>query len=107
MRLGIKFREKFHPFAPSILQEHVGEWFEMEESWPVRSQLFCVFNLASSVYFALLHVPHKDREGLELTGQRPSGKEFRGRHFWLSRLFLCANLFLMSDARRKGAKACR
>ncbi|MFH1745850.1 MAG: carbamoyltransferase [Planctomycetota bacterium] len=30
MNLKIKFRESFRPFAPSVLQEHVHEWFEME-----------------------------------------------------------------------------
>jgi carbamoyltransferase len=30
MNLKIKFRESFRPFAPSVLREHVHEWFEME-----------------------------------------------------------------------------
>jgi len=30
MNLKIKFRESFRPFAPSVLQEHVHEWFEMQ-----------------------------------------------------------------------------
>jgi carbamoyltransferase len=29
MNLKIKFRESFRPFAPSVLQEHVSEYFEM------------------------------------------------------------------------------
>ena len=29
MNLKIKFRESFRPFAPSVLREHVGEYFEM------------------------------------------------------------------------------
>ncbi len=29
MNLKIKFRESFRPFAPSVLREHVHEWFEM------------------------------------------------------------------------------
>lgn len=31
MNLKIKFRESFRPFAPSILKEHVHEYFEMRE----------------------------------------------------------------------------
>ncbi len=31
MNLKIKFRESFRPFAPSILREHVSEYFEMRE----------------------------------------------------------------------------
>jgi carbamoyltransferase len=30
MNLKIKFRESFRPFAPSVLHEHVHEWFEMK-----------------------------------------------------------------------------
>jgi len=32
MNLKIKFRESFRPFAPSILREHVGDYFEMREN---------------------------------------------------------------------------
>ncbi|MBI4576406.1 MAG: carbamoyltransferase [Planctomycetes bacterium] len=30
MNVKIKFRESFRPFAPSVLREHVHEWFEMD-----------------------------------------------------------------------------
>jgi carbamoyltransferase len=30
MNLKIKFREGFRPFAPSVLREHVGDWFELD-----------------------------------------------------------------------------
>lgn len=30
MNLKIKFRESFRPFAPSVMKEDVGEWFEMD-----------------------------------------------------------------------------
>jgi carbamoyltransferase len=29
LNLKVKFRESFRPFAPSVLREHVSEWFEM------------------------------------------------------------------------------
>lgn len=29
LNLKVKFRESFRPFAPSVLRENVGEWFEM------------------------------------------------------------------------------
>jgi carbamoyltransferase len=29
MNLKIKFRESFRPFAPAVMREHVGEWFEI------------------------------------------------------------------------------
>lgn len=34
LNLKIKFRESFRPFAPSILAEHVSEWFEHERDSP-------------------------------------------------------------------------
>jgi carbamoyltransferase len=30
MNLKIKYRESFRPFAPSVLREHVAQWFEMD-----------------------------------------------------------------------------
>ena len=34
MNLKIKFRESFRPFAPAVLREHVGEWFEFDGDSP-------------------------------------------------------------------------
>jgi carbamoyltransferase len=34
MNLRIKFREGFRPFAPSVLAERAGEWFELEGESP-------------------------------------------------------------------------
>jgi carbamoyltransferase len=34
MNIKIKFREGFRPFAPSVLRERVGEWFEMDVDSP-------------------------------------------------------------------------
>jgi carbamoyltransferase len=34
MNLKIKFRESFRPFAPSVLREHVHEWFELDRDSP-------------------------------------------------------------------------
>jgi carbamoyltransferase len=34
MNLKIKFRESFRPFAPSVIREHVGEWFDFEGDSP-------------------------------------------------------------------------
>lgn len=34
MNLKIKHRESFRPFAPSVLREHVEEWFELNEDSP-------------------------------------------------------------------------
>jgi carbamoyltransferase len=37
MNLKIKFRESFRPFAPSVLREHVSEWFELDADSPYMS----------------------------------------------------------------------
>ncbi|MDC1155832.1 carbamoyltransferase [Candidatus Pelagibacter sp.] len=34
LNLKVKYRESFRPFAPSILRENVGEWFELESDSP-------------------------------------------------------------------------
>ena len=34
MNLKIKFREGFRPFAPSVLLEHVNDYFELDEASP-------------------------------------------------------------------------
>ncbi len=34
LNLKIKFRESFRPFAPSVLSEHVGKWFETDKKSP-------------------------------------------------------------------------
>ena len=34
MNLKIKYRESFRPFAPSVLRDHVSEWFELDTDSP-------------------------------------------------------------------------
>jgi len=34
MNLKIKFRESFRPFAPAVLEERVGEWFDLDRPSP-------------------------------------------------------------------------
>jgi carbamoyltransferase len=34
MNLKIKFRESFRPFAPSVLREHIGSWFQFDGDSP-------------------------------------------------------------------------
>ncbi len=34
LNLKIKYRESFRPFAPSVLREHVAEWFELDQDSP-------------------------------------------------------------------------
>lgn len=34
LNLKIKYRESFRPFAPSVLREHVSDWFELDQDSP-------------------------------------------------------------------------
>jgi carbamoyltransferase len=34
LNLKVKYRESFRPFAPSIMREHVSEWFELDQDSP-------------------------------------------------------------------------
>jgi carbamoyltransferase len=34
LNLRVKYRESFRPFAPSVLSEHVADWFEIHEASP-------------------------------------------------------------------------
>ncbi len=39
LNLKVKYRESFRPFAPSILAEDVGDWFELDRSSPYMLQV--------------------------------------------------------------------
>lgn len=34
LNLKVKYRESFRPFAPFVLSEHAGEWFEIDRESP-------------------------------------------------------------------------
>ena len=34
LNLKVKYRESFRPFAPSVLREHVAEWFDLDADCP-------------------------------------------------------------------------
>jgi len=46
MNLKIKFRESFRPFAPSVLEEHVSEWFQLDQDSPY---MLLVADVAKSI----------------------------------------------------------
>ena len=39
LNLRVKYRESFRPFAPSVLREDVGEWFELDSDSPYMLQV--------------------------------------------------------------------
>src|SRR2546423_456518 len=57
----IKRRESFRPFAPSILREAVGEWFEQEDDVPFMMQVFHVREEKRALIPAVTHVDGSGR----------------------------------------------
>lgn len=52
----IKRRESFRPFAPSVLREHVVEWFEFETDVPFMMQVFPIRPEKRGLVPAVTHV---------------------------------------------------
>jgi carbamoyltransferase len=61
LNLKIKRRESFRPFAPSILRERVGQWFEQDADVPFMTQVFQVRPEKRSVVPAVTHVDGSGR----------------------------------------------
>jgi carbamoyltransferase len=56
LNLKIKRRESFRPFAPSILREAVGEWFEWDEDVPFMMQVYPIREARRRLIPAVTHV---------------------------------------------------
>ena len=61
INLKIKFREKFRPFAPSILQEYVGDYFEIDEPSPFMERVLPIRPEKHSEIPAVTHVDGSGR----------------------------------------------
>lgn len=61
LNLKIKRRESFRPFAPSILQEHVSEWFEQDGEVPFMMQVFQIREAKRVQIPAVAHVDGSGR----------------------------------------------
>ncbi len=57
----IKRRESFRPFAPSVLSEAVGEWFEEDDDVPFMMQVFQIRQEKRSQIPAVTHVDGSGR----------------------------------------------
>jgi carbamoyltransferase len=57
----IKRRESFRPFAPSILAEHVGNWFELDEPVPFMEKVFPIKKERHAEIPAVTHVDGSGR----------------------------------------------
>jgi carbamoyltransferase len=56
LNLKVKRRESFRPFAPSILREHVAEWFETEDDVPFMTRVFAIRPEKRPLVPAVTHV---------------------------------------------------
>lgn len=56
LNLKIKRRESFRPFAPSILREHVKDWFELDHEVPFMLQVFQIQKARRHEIPAVTHV---------------------------------------------------
>jgi carbamoyltransferase len=61
INLKIKFREKFRPFAPSILAETVSDWFEINEPSPYMEKVLPIRKEKHSIIPAVTHVDGSGR----------------------------------------------
>ncbi|MBL4577889.1 MAG: carbamoyltransferase [Flavobacteriales bacterium] len=57
----IKRRESFRPFAPSILKEHVGDYFEQVDDVPFMEKVFQIKEEKRSIIPAVTHVDGSGR----------------------------------------------
>jgi carbamoyltransferase len=73
LNLKIKRRESFRPFAPSIMREHVAEWFETDDDVPFMMQ---VYQIRSARRGAIPAVTHVDGSGRLQTVQRQANPRY-------------------------------
>src|SRR5260370_14322292 len=57
----IKRRESFRPFAPSVLEEAVTEWFEEDDAVPFMKQVFQIRKEKRAFITAVTHVVSSSR----------------------------------------------
>ena len=61
LNLKIKRRESFRPFAPSVLREHVKDWFELDDDVPFMMKVFQIREAKRPQIPAVTHVDGSGR----------------------------------------------
>lgn len=67
----VKHREAFRPFAPTVLEEHAGDWFELEGPSPYMLRVVPVRDAARGRIPAVTHVDGSARVQTLARGQNP------------------------------------
>lgn len=81
LNLKIKRRESFRPFAPSVLREHVGEWFESDADVPFMMKVFQIQEEKRERIPAVTHVDGSGR--LQTVTEESNARYYRLIHrFW-------------------------
>jgi carbamoyltransferase len=70
INLKIKFREKFRPFAPSVLEEYVGDYFSVDEPSPFMERVLPIRPEKQAEIPAVTHVDGSGR--LQTVSRRTS-----------------------------------
>ena len=73
LNLKIKRRESFRPFAPSILREHVSEWFENDDEVPFMMK---VYQIKENKRAEIPAVTHIDGSGRLQTVYKETNKKY-------------------------------
>ena len=71
----IKRRESFRPFAPSVLEEAVSEWFEEDDAVPFMMQVFQIREEKRQLIPAVTHVDGSGR--LQTVSRRANPRYYR------------------------------
>ena len=75
LNLKIKRRESFRPFAPSILREHVADWFETDDDVPFMMQVYQIREKRRATIPAVTHVDGSGR--LQTVQQHTNPRYYR------------------------------
>ena len=71
----IKRRESFRPFAPSVLEEAVSDWFEEDDAVPFMMQVFQIRHEKRSLIPAVTHIDGSGR--LQTVSRRTNPRYYR------------------------------
>jgi carbamoyltransferase len=75
LNLKIKRRESFRPFAPSVLREHVADWFETDDDVPFMMQVYQIRKERRALIPAVTHVDGSGR--LQTVQQHTNPRYYR------------------------------